>query len=305
MNGHTFPLILTHKSVATLAGDIPFVEYATNTIQAQQQLAFLEKTVFAFFDVIKDIKGLDRVLNSDVMGDFFRDMYHRSTLKAPIALIVARLANNPQFEELAVKLATPKDMGDINGKVYPTEYPKLVKYLREEINPETFWQQYAVLEAEEKRLEEARVKALQAQFQPKTHEELMSLASQWHDTETDLIWQRCCIGQQWQEGDAVGGSILFYWQEVQQLLEQPEHTGWRLPSLEELTTLHLSKKVGYITQKGIDFYERKQRSIERHWFTSTEDTGIAWVTQGKPPYVESLKKDAKIEGYVRLVKSAC
>lgn len=301
----TFPLIFTNKSVAALAGDTPFVEYAKNTLQAQQQLAFIEKTVFAFFDMIKDIKGLDAVLNGNEMGGFFRDMYHRNTLNAPIALIVARLANNPQFEELAVKLATPKSMGDINGKVYPTEYPKLVKYLREEINPDTFWQQYAELEAEEKRLEEARVKVLQEQFQPKTHEELMSLASQWHDPETGLIWQQCCIGQQWQDGEAVGGSMLLYWQEVQQLLEQPEHVGWRLPSLEELQTLHLSKRVGYITKEGITFYDKKQRRIERHWFTSPEDTGVASVTQGESPYVNSLKQDAKIEGYVRLVKSAC
>jgi hypothetical protein len=301
----TVPLIFTNKSVAALAGDTPFVEYAKNPLQAQQQLAFIEKTVFAFFDMIKDIKGLDAVLNGNEMGGFFRDMYHRSTLNTPIALIVARLANNPQFEELAVKLATPKNMIDINGKAYPTEYPKLVKYLCEGINPETFWQQYAELEAEEKRLEEARVKALQEQFQPKTDEELMSLASQWHDPETGLIWQQCCIGQQWQDGDAVGGSILLYWQEVQQLLEQPEHVGWRLPSLEELQTLHLSKRVGYITKEGIAFYDKKQRRIENHWFTSPEDTGTASVTQGKRPYVNSLKRDAEVEGYVRLVKSAC
>jgi hypothetical protein len=52
----------------------------------------------------------------------------------PRCLIVARLANNPHFEELAVTLANPRSPG-ANYDALPTEWPKLVKYLREEVQP--------------------------------------------------------------------------------------------------------------------------------------------------------------------------
>lgn len=53
---------------------------------------------------------------------------------APRCLILARLANNPHFEELAVNLAAPRAPG-ANQAALITEWPKLVKYLREEVQP--------------------------------------------------------------------------------------------------------------------------------------------------------------------------
>ena len=139
--------------------------------------------------------------------------------------------------------------------------------MRDDINPETFWQQYAELKIEENWLEQKRVKKLQEQYYTKTDEELMSLASQWHDTNTGLIWQRYCIGQHWQNGDSTGDAKLLSRKEVLKLLEQLKDTSWRLPSLEELKTLTLSKKVGYVTKNGFDFYDKIQTRFAQHWIT--------------------------------------
>ena len=63
-----------------------------------------------------------------------------SSLYTPYALIAARLAGNPDFEELALSLGTyGADSGRNRGKFGYSEvavaWPKLVKYLREEVKP--------------------------------------------------------------------------------------------------------------------------------------------------------------------------
>ena len=57
----------------------------------------------------------------------------------PHCLIVARLTNNPQFEELCINLGafgegSKRDWG-ANASARESEWPKLVKYLREEVKP--------------------------------------------------------------------------------------------------------------------------------------------------------------------------
>lgn len=76
--------------------------------------------------------GLDSVIN----GDEFLKIKERvhSFVYQPQALIIARLAGNPNFEELAIKLKTSGRWG-INEEVMEAEYPKLVDYLRNHVQP--------------------------------------------------------------------------------------------------------------------------------------------------------------------------
>ncbi|MBH1971950.1 hypothetical protein FK216_11190 [Moraxellaceae bacterium AER2_44_116] len=83
--------------------------------------------------IAENMKDLDRLLNSDI-NDRFKWIIQGCGIYTPRCLIVARLANNPHFEELAMSLATPRAPA-ANRTSLPTEWPKLVKYLREEVQP--------------------------------------------------------------------------------------------------------------------------------------------------------------------------
>ena len=93
----------------------------------------MEKTIFPFFSTLHDLKSLDNLVNGNINSRFTSAMQGRGVY-APRCLILAHLANNPHFEELAVALATPRSPG-ANRAAITTEWPKLVKYLREEVKP--------------------------------------------------------------------------------------------------------------------------------------------------------------------------
>ena len=70
---------------------------------------------------------------------------------------------------------------------------------------------------------EPRIQASRYEFQ----------GSQVFDKETKLSWQRCAVGQKWQDGlGCVGTPQQLSWSEVQKL-----KGSWRLPTKEELATL--------------------------------------------------------------------
>jgi len=55
-----------------------------------------------------------------------------------------------------------------------------------------------------------------------------------YDKKTDLTWQRCSIGQRWEEGTGCVGVITQPgWEEAMQMARE----GWRLPNRDELATL--------------------------------------------------------------------
>ena len=54
------------------------------------------------------------------------------------------------------------------------------------------------------------------------------------DRKTGLTWQRCSVGQTWEDGKGCDGAVKGTTRLQAELLE---HDGWRLPSIEELKTL--------------------------------------------------------------------
>jgi hypothetical protein len=58
------------------------------------------------------------------------------------------------------------------------------------------------------------------------------------DKETQLTWQRCALGQKWQDGGCAGTPQQLTWAEAQKASgAQKPGAAWRLPSKDELQTL--------------------------------------------------------------------
>lgn len=89
-------------------------------------------------DTAQDIKGLDALVNGDIderVRNSVHNMYYMR-----YALIIARLANNPNFDELAVSLGTygagsGRAWGKFSHAHVAEAWPKLVQYLRDEVKP--------------------------------------------------------------------------------------------------------------------------------------------------------------------------
>jgi hypothetical protein len=114
--------------------DMPNKSFEMNSHQdILDRLTLMEKTIFPFFSTLHDLKSLDNLVNGNINSRFTSAMQGRGVY-APRCLILAHLANNPHFEELAVTLAKPRSPG-ANYDAIPIEWPKLVKYLQEEVKP--------------------------------------------------------------------------------------------------------------------------------------------------------------------------
>lgn len=99
---------------------------------ARKTLMMCEEAMFPALDDTSAIHKLDELLNGDA-DVRYRNHYHNFVFK-PQCLIVARLAGNPRFEDLAKELAVDSGWYG-NEDIWKEEWPKLVRYLREEVKP--------------------------------------------------------------------------------------------------------------------------------------------------------------------------
>ena len=105
-------------------------------------LSLLTASVLRWSDAITDIKGIDALLNGDADEAVKNEV--ASYLHTPYALIAARLAGNPNFEQLALDLGvygldSGRTWGDFGYSEIAVGWPKLVNYLREDIKPLADW----------------------------------------------------------------------------------------------------------------------------------------------------------------------
>ena len=225
-----------------------------NQISALRLINIVNSKLMPIYESACTLKGLDEALNGEIYP-YFRTHVQSDWLK-PYCLIVARLANNPYFENLVIDL--PKTKRNSDGLI--TCWPEFVKYLREEIDPDAFFKEFVRLKAEEKRLEDARVQVILDYFNPKTHDELMALAGQWQDPDTGLIWQRHCVGQYWQDGQVLGTSRVLKWKEVKNVSNNIKGFAWRLPTVDELEQM-MSNQIKNVTEKASVFGKKDKRLI--------------------------------------------
>lgn len=85
------------------------------------------------------LKGINQVLNKDLYGwsDHYFHM-HDDDRDGVKCLILAKLTNDPIFDELSEKLFNPKSIDSFDPQSkeeHKTKYTKLLKYLREEVKP--------------------------------------------------------------------------------------------------------------------------------------------------------------------------
>lgn len=110
--------------------------FTINNWEAFEELSLiLKESALKWSDAAQDIKGMDALLNGDV-DNRVRKSVHQCRYM-PYALIIARLADNPNFEKLAEILAPVAGDGKswiANIKSYDA-WPKLVQYLRDEVKP--------------------------------------------------------------------------------------------------------------------------------------------------------------------------
>ena len=104
----------------------------------EEFVVLLKQSILKWSDAVKDIKSIDALINGDI-DKAIKNHVH-SSVYAPFALIAARLAENPNFDELAVSLGTygagsGRAWGKFNYAEVAVGWPKLVKYLREEVKP--------------------------------------------------------------------------------------------------------------------------------------------------------------------------
>lgn len=127
--GWDFCIYLTYK---------PQDFYIYNWTTFDELLSLLKQTVLLWSDGIEDIRDIDALLNGDKVDTATKEKFH-GYLNDFYALIAARLVNNPDFEELVISLSnyvviSGNRLGQLNDTLQET-WPKLVKYLREEVKP--------------------------------------------------------------------------------------------------------------------------------------------------------------------------
>ena len=103
-----------------------------STIEIKRDVQLIKDNIINLLDVAVDLKGLDAVVNGDI-SEIFKEKVHKAYV--PHRLIIARLANNPQFEQLAIELKLfARDAGR-NNLPMREQWDNLVKYLRDEVKP--------------------------------------------------------------------------------------------------------------------------------------------------------------------------
>lgn len=126
-----------------LTDTISYSQQPLSMALTESYAALMMKIILPIFDKAQDIKGLDEVMN----GVFYKNIeehrpesymeaggYFPNTFNAIHCIIVSRLANNPNFDQL-IKYFERDNRFGANQQAYAMEWPKLVQYLREEVKP--------------------------------------------------------------------------------------------------------------------------------------------------------------------------
>ncbi len=93
------------------------------------------------------------------------------------------------------------------------------------------------------------------------------------DRETGLTWQRCSVGQAWQEGQGCTGTVAeFDWKDAR----REARRGWRLPTREELLSL-----VSKACSPSINPEAFPNLDPLKLWYWSADQTDrdLAWLVQ--------------------------
>ena len=275
------PLTLEFKTHAR--HDLYIIQSELDVIRV---LNLIKNIVIPIFDHTIDLQSTYIALSTDKFPLLWRRnvfcWWGRS-------LAIARLIN-PQKEDFEQAIA---DYLKFNSEVaLNPEWTPLIDGLRK-LDVEDFFE-------EPKRYQQSIKKYLEK----KTPSELMDLG-EWFDAESNLIWQRYCLGQAWQNGSVSGQGSQITWTKAVELtsVREIKDFGWRLPTEKELASLMLPDKEGYKTEQGILFCPKEEGQYATFWTSTTqknsEEASVVVFYEGK------VRKYPKGYGcFVRLVRSA-
>lgn len=151
--------------------------------------------------------------------------------------------------------------------------------------------------------------ALQEQF---TQQQALATHSEkdavWIDPRTGLMWSRISIGQQWQDGQAVGMATEMNWDDAQKACKNFWLAGfddWRLPRKEELESLMIKGQSGYNVPDGMLYPPDLSQSDALGWYWSVSSFVLnhrcAWIVDFD--FGESNDDDKSSYYHVRAVRS--
>jgi len=129
---------LTQEYISLIASAVikPFLD-TTRDIKGLDKLVngFLSSQPESYIELIRDVNLKKALRKADAQNEYLTpERYKSMGFYYPQCLIIARLANNPQFDKLIRFFEAKKSFG-ANDQARATEWPKLVKYLQEEVKP--------------------------------------------------------------------------------------------------------------------------------------------------------------------------
>jgi hypothetical protein len=285
---------LTHKLQKEIGHSLDIIKSELDVIRA---LNLIKNLVTPIFNHTTDLQNTHILINTDKFSLLWRQEVFGIGTKS---LAIARLANPNNLEEFERVVS---DYIKSNLEVTQTkDWEWFVDSLRK-LDVEDFFE-------EQKRLkEETLLKAQQYQQSIKEHltkktpSQLLDLG-QWYDEESNLIWQRYCLGQAWQNENISGQGSQITWTKAVELtsVREIKDFGWRLPTEKELASLMLPDKEGYKTEQGILFCPKEEGQYATFWTSTTqknsEEASVVVFYEGK------VRKYPKGYGcFVRLVRN--
>ncbi|TXJ09836.1 MAG: DUF1566 domain-containing protein [Acinetobacter sp.] len=124
----------------------------------------------------------------------------------------------------------------------------------------------------------------------------------WTDPNTGLMWARISIGQQWENGKCISDARKLDWEDAKkecQNYKLANFNDWRLPTIDELTTLMIQGKSGYNCPKNILFQPNKD-SFGYYWSESSNKYAYALYIGFDGGFLYDSKKNSN--SHVRAVR---
>jgi len=116
-----------------------------------------------------------------------------------------------------------------------------------------------------------------------------------YDSQKNLTWQRCSVGQTWSQDQCTGTVKTMSWNEAM----KQKKGGWRVPTLDELLTL-VEAPCG-ISRANRTIFPNMSDLTPMYWSATAEEKELAWLV--------GVDNGSKFNGYrtsmngVRLVRS--
>jgi hypothetical protein len=118
-----------------------------------------------------------------------------------------------------------------------------------------------------------------------------------YDSQTNLTWARCSVGQKWKDEHCVGTVVYFNFAEAQ----KQANGGWRVPTKDELLSLVDHQRKNFPTIDTTAFPDM-DASHPWYWSGTPNGSSIAWYVDFTDGYSSGFIDEAN-KLAIRLVRS--